>query len=187
MCLHGVLALFSRFEEVLGKSDPAAPGRKMMLCAGFIFPLKSDFVDLTNPHRGCDFHTLYERSRLIAPNRGGESLLSSTNSIGFHRPHFPPNQCVPRWGKHPISKRSQACGPPLTVAAWSRNSVNRQRRTSARFFWEVLGGRRMSSSLEGSTHWGLDYPPSERRQGRRISFILLDKNRLSSTMETFKR
>ena len=36
--------------------------------------------------------------------------------------------------------------------------------------------------LGGSTD-----PPSERRQGRGISFILLDKNRLSSTMEMFKR
>ena len=180
MRLHGVLLRHS-IRGGSREKRPDRPWSKNDAMPGFIFALMSDFVDLTNPHRGCALHTLSGNSVLIgATNRGGESLLSSANSLAsishiFHQIHAPRD------------------GVNTPFPSNRRGSCRAGRRGLRQKFGErakeimsapagpkpgCAGGLAVYYPKAPSTTGRL----SRDRDVRRISFILLDKNRLSSTM-----
>ena len=132
MRLHGVLhfCLDSRSSR---EKRSGRPWPKNDAMPGFISALM-ELVNLTNPHRGCALHRLYGSALLIAKSRR-RILVVLREFVGFHKPHFPPNQCAPRWGEHPISKRSQACSRDC------RRGREAARRTSVRFCYSGPRGR----------------------------------------------
>ena len=157
MRLHGLLN-FCFHSRSSREKRSGRPWPKNDAMPGFIFPPIGALVNLTNAHRGCAFQRLYGSAPLIAKSRR-RILVVLREFVGFHTPHFPPNQCAPRWGKHPISKRSQACSP----GSPSRSGSG-QRRTSVRFCYSGPGDARRAKpgctagknvfEFYGSTEWG---------------------------------